>query len=295
VCVIGFVTMLVVLLMGVTGCKPVKVTLTAKVTPTGPAAQGSPVVMSGKVSPARKGGTVIIERYTGGRWIERARGPLSSNSAYAITLNPSERTTYTLRARRAATGGDAAAVSPTLTLTVAGVPSAPSAVSATAGNQSATVTWTPGPSNGSPITGYRVRVNGSVTVDCPATTCQINGLANGSPYQFTVTAHNAMGMSAPSASTAVVVPFDPSGSTVVVSKGPPVNVVGCSACHAIVVTLDGFPAGTHQVRCFGSYGGWSEFHAYATSSTSSQSCYYGYPGTQVYVIVDGQQSNTLSW
>ena len=116
VCVIGFVTMLVVLLMGVTGCKPVKVTLTAKVTPTGPAAQGSPVVMSGKVSPARKGGTVIIERYTGGRWIERARGPLSSNSAYAITLNPSERTTYTLRARRAATGGDAAAVSPTSNL-----------------------------------------------------------------------------------------------------------------------------------------------------------------------------------
>ncbi len=79
------------------------------------------------------------------------------------------------------------------------VPSAPTGVTATAGDTTADVTWTPPTSNGgSAITTYTVTANpgpasATVTGSPPATSATVTGLLNGVAYTFTVTATNAVG------------------------------------------------------------------------------------------------------
>jgi hypothetical protein len=84
-------------------------------------------------------------------------------------------------------------------------PDAPTIVSATAGDGSATVSWSPSANNGgSNITGYKVVYSsGSVMVTTPATSTTISGLNNGTSYIFTVVATNAVGDGAASSSNSV--------------------------------------------------------------------------------------------
>ena len=90
-----------------------------------------------------------------------------------------------------------------------------SGVSATAGQQSATVSWT-APTSGAAPTSYTVmpRVNGvnqpgaakTVTGTPPATSTTISGLTAGTAYTFTVTASNAGGAGPASSPSNVVTP-----------------------------------------------------------------------------------------
>jgi hypothetical protein len=91
----------------------------------------------------------------------------------------------------------------------ASAPGAPTAVAATAGDASATVTWGPAPDNRSAITGYTVAwVGGSTTVGPAATAATVPGLANGTSYVFTVTAVNGVG-AGPTVSSNPVIPTAP--------------------------------------------------------------------------------------
>lgn len=92
-------------------------------------------------------------------------------------------------------------------------PGAPTAVSAVAGDASATVNWGPAPDNRAPITGYTVSWPGGSLPVGPVGTATIPGLANGTSYVFTVTATNSAG-TGPGASSNPVTPVAPVG-------GPP--------------------------------------------------------------------------
>jgi hypothetical protein len=111
-------------------------------------------------------------------------------------------------------------------------PSAPTGVTATAGNGTAQVSWT-APNNGnSPITSYSITpATGTTTLpptvitgNPPATSATISGLTNGVTYTFTVTATNAVGTSPASAAsnavtpTAPTVPGAPTGVTATVGN-----------------------------------------------------------------------------
>ena len=93
-------------------------------------------------------------------------------------------------------------------------PAAPSGVTAVAGNQSASVTWTTPTNGGSPITAYTITpfANGAslppttVTGNPPLPSATVSGLTNGTGYTFTVTATNAAGTSPASASSNAVTP-----------------------------------------------------------------------------------------
>jgi len=95
-------------------------------------------------------------------------------------------------------------------------------VSATAGDGSATVSWTAPIDGGSPITTYTVtpfigataQTTKTVTGTPPGTSTTVTGLTNGTPYTFTVTATNAIGTGPSSTATTPVTP----------------TAGGCSAC-----------------------------------------------------------------
>ncbi|MCK2218169.1 fibronectin type III domain-containing protein [Actinomadura sp. ATCC 31491] len=102
------------------------------------------------------------------------------------------------------------------------VPAAPTGIGATAGDAAATVTWQRPADGGAPITGYTVTSSPgdrTATVSGDQLQATVTGLANGTAYTFTVTAANAVGTSARSASSAPVTPAGAPGR-----PSPPLGV-----------------------------------------------------------------------
>jgi manganese oxidase len=127
------------------------------------------------------------------------------------------------------------------------VPAAPTIPTATAGNASATVTWTHPDNGGSAITEYRVKVtnaNNNTTVKTVsgisgnATSTVISNLTNGTAYKFQVRAVNAVGVGPFSAFSSTVTPRAGGGTT---PGGGPVTLPGAPAIGTAVngVTTDG--------------------------------------------------------
>ena len=99
-------------------------------------------------------------------------------------------------------------------------PGAPTGVTATAGNASASVSWSAPSNGGSTITSYTVtpyvgsvaQPTTMVTGTPPVTTATVSGLTNGTSYTFTVTAANSLGTGpASNASNAVIPSSTPQG------------------------------------------------------------------------------------
>ena len=121
-------------------------------------------------------------------------------------------------------------------------PSAPMAVSAAAGNASATVSWLPPSSDGgAPITGYLVTSspgNKTATVGTGITSAIVTTLTNGTPYTFTVKAINAVGTGPASAPSNQVTP---GGTDLVVPTLAsftiaPMQLSGSATTQAVTVT-----------------------------------------------------------
>ena len=88
-------------------------------------------------------------------------------------------------------------------------PGTPTVVNATAGNATATVSWSPAPDNRSAITSYRITwPGGQASVPGTARSTVVNGLANGTSYVFTVAAVNGVG-TGPGAASNAVTPTSP--------------------------------------------------------------------------------------
>ena len=109
-------------------------------------------------------------------------------------------------------GDPSRVVQGTITVTVTGKPDAPTNVQAEAvGTNAARVTFSAPASNGSQITGYRLYdATGTKVADCSSTVCVVSGLTVGRSYTYTVTAVNAIGESAHSASSSVSISGAPS-------------------------------------------------------------------------------------
>jgi hypothetical protein len=122
--------------------------------------------------------------------------------------------TFTVTATNGVGTGPASAASSPVTPVAPTAPAAPTGVTATAGNASATVSWTAPANGGSPITMYTVtpylagvaQATTQVSGSPPLTSTTVSGLTNGSAYTFTVSATNAVGTGSPSAQSSPVTP-----------------------------------------------------------------------------------------
>ncbi|AGZ42862.1 fibronectin type III domain-containing protein [Actinoplanes friuliensis] len=104
-------------------------------------------------------------------------------------------TAYTVRIRaRNATGAGPA--SPGYVTTPATTPAAPTALSATRGPGSATLTFTPGATGGTPVTSYETSIDGGATWQTLQAGGIVTGLTNGTAYTIAVRARNAVGAGA---------------------------------------------------------------------------------------------------
>ena len=117
------------------------------------------------------------------------------------------------QSRRPPAGGPGAVSAPTVPLSVA----------ATAGDESAVVTWN-APAQGAPILSYTVTASpGGETCTTTSTTCTFENLTNGTAYTFTVVARNGGGGSPGGASNSVTPGGSPSPGPVSQGGSTPSN------------------------------------------------------------------------
>jgi fibronectin type 3 domain-containing protein len=117
-------------------------------------------------------------------------GGLTNGTSYVFTV-------FAVNALGTGTGTTSAAVTPF------GLPGAPLSLSGAAGDSQATLSWSPGGDNGSPIVGYRITQSpGGLVTTVASTSATVTGLTDGTTYSFAVTQVNAAGIG-PAASISI--------------------------------------------------------------------------------------------
>ena len=167
-------------------------------------------------SPGTGAGRVQVFQWTGAAWIQVGVDTSGEDSddffGYSLALSGDGTAFASGAPNNTDAGSKAGHARVHGAVSAAPVPSAPTGVSASAGDGLADVSWVaPASSGGSAITGYTVTASpGGATCTTSGTlTCTVFGLTNGTPYSFTVTATNADGTSPPSVGSTWATPAGP--------------------------------------------------------------------------------------
>lgn len=175
--------------------------------PTAPGAPtiGTATVGNGSITvaftpPASTGSSAIIDYVVTCTASGNSRSQSGTTSPITVTgLTNGTSYNCTVAATNSAGAG---AASSAVSATPQGTPAAPTIGTATAGNGSAAIAFTaPSSNGGSPITGYTVSCTGggaTRTATGAASPISVTGLSNGTAYNCSVTAANAVGTSAAS-------------------------------------------------------------------------------------------------
>jgi uncharacterized repeat protein (TIGR02543 family) len=142
-------------------------------------------------------------------------------------------------------------------------PAAPTAVTGTAGDTRATISWTPGSSGGSAITGYTVTASpGGATCSTASTSCTISSLSNNTAYTFRVVAKNALGSSSASSPSSTVTPV---GATYLVTFD---STGGSSVANGSFFSGSTVSAPSNPSRSGFTFAGWATTRDDATTRVS---------------------------
>ena len=193
-----------------TGVTAVRGNGSATVSFNAPAANGSPIT----------GYTVVA--YDGGGYVVAT----TSGSASPITVSGlpnGHASTFTVTATNAL--GTSAPSSASAAVTPASVPDAPTALTATHGDGSASLHWAVPSGQGLSITMYNVIVTDVTSgvvraLNTANAWADLRGLVNGDSYRFVVSANNALGRGATSATSGTFVPAGAPGRASGISTTP---------------------------------------------------------------------------
>lgn len=217
----------------------------------------------------RKGG-VNISGATSSSYTTPATTTGDTGSAYSVVVTNS--------------AGSVTSSSATLTVNAAAtVPGAPTGVTATAGNASASVSFSaPSSNGGASITGYTVTSSpGGITATGSAGPINVTGLTNGTAYTFTVHATNSVGDSVESSASSAVTPAVPVDTRPRFFVAP--STAGSSGQQAFIdgatkFGSNGGKAGSFSlVTTAGNYG-WYVALASAGTPTFTSASAPGFPG-----------------
>jgi titin len=183
--------------------------------PTGLSATAGNASVSIAFTPPSSTGGAAITNYeysiNNGAWT--ARSPAATTSPLSLTglVNG---TTYSIKLRAVnAAGGGTESVAVSVT---PGVPGQPTAVRASPGNASASITFMYPANNGAAITKYEYSNNNGAWTACNqvnSTTLSITGLVNGTTYSIKIRAVNAVGGGTESAAVSVTPGSQPTAPT----------------------------------------------------------------------------------
>lgn len=167
----------------------------ATVTWTAPASNGGATITSYTVTASGSGGQTCS-------W--------SSGALSCIVTGLVNGTSYTFTVTATNDAATGAASTASAAVTPTGAPAPPTGISATAGDQQATVTCTaPANTGGAAITSYTATASpGGAHASAKTCPITVTGLADGTAYTFTVTATTSLGTSARSAASNTVTPLD---------------------------------------------------------------------------------------
>ena len=158
-------------------------------------------------TPGANGGNAITNyQYSTDGTNYTALSPTDTSSP--ITINGlTNGTSYTIYLKAVNPNGVSSASS-SVTVTPSTIPSAPTSLSASAGDGSATISFTPGANGGNAITNYKYSIDGSTYTDLSpsdaSTPITISCLTNGTSYTIYLKAVNANGDSSASTSVSVI-------------------------------------------------------------------------------------------
>lgn len=274
--------------------------------PQGPASVTATVDGVGAVTlnwPAANGNGAAIQRYELSINNGAARA-LDTRTSYRVT-GLSKSTTYSFKIRACNDVG-CGAWSAADSATTWGDPDQVGTPSVSAGNATVDASWNAPAANGSPIDHYDVDLDpgGSKSVNGRSTSW--SGLNNGTTYRVRVRACNEVGCG-PYSGWASATPESPRDVNVAKgadAQGATAGGGSCtnSSCRWLNITATGFAANTtYSYTCNASNTGVFSSGSMTTDGSgratrgSPISCYYGFPGQQVWVIFGGVRSNTITW
>ncbi len=191
-------------------------------------------------APADNGSAItgyVVTPYLGGVAQAAQTFDASSTTRTLTGLTPGGSYTFTVAATNAY-GTSAASAKSTAVVPYA-LPAAPVISAATAGSQSAVLSWSAPNNGGSTITGYVVTPYIGAVAQAPqtfagtATTATVTGLTAGTAYTFRVAAQNLAGTGPQSAASASVTPNRSPG---LAFAAPPAGQVGVAYSQQLTVT-----------------------------------------------------------
>ena len=148
---------------------------------------------------------------------------------------------YTAAGARSGAIGGVSGTGVAICPSTATLPGAPTAANGARGDRAVTVAWTaPASDGGAAVTGYLVTAapGGATCTATGATSCTVEGLANGTTYTFTVQARNAVGLGPASAKSKPVTPRRSTAARELTATAVTARTLRNAVVFSVTVTAD---------------------------------------------------------
>lgn len=250
-------------------------------------------------TPGSRGGASTSEvayqyRLNGGGWAgfpgNGVIGGLGNGTAYTVEMRAVatvDGTTY------------AGGVSNAVGETPYGPPKAPVANARNLG-QSVEVSWNSnGSDNGRRITKTQINIDGGGWQDVAASNSRTVGNGYQQTHTIDVRAQDSTGAWSPTASAQARTDDPPAPRAFVTPGASAQGQPGCStaSCAYFVVNTRDFTPGTYNIQCHSDRGPINSGSSWRLDANGSQQlgCYFGYPGVNVWVEINGKAYEKRSW